>query len=96
MTGGFHVHTFEGPTTMNDRHRHFYRRKTTPELNVPGHVHNMSDITTDNHRHRHEIFIATGPSITVRNGHMHQYMGTTSYANGHVHSFKGYTSVSPN
>jgi hypothetical protein len=39
---GIHTHTFEGPTTVNDNHRHFYNGVSSPEPNTPGHVHNIA------------------------------------------------------
>ncbi|HHZ01992.1 MAG TPA: hypothetical protein GX396_03480 [Tissierellia bacterium] len=95
MTNGLNTHSFEGPTTINFGHRHFYRGSTSADPNTPGHVHQISDITTFNDGHSHRISVTTGPSILVNNGHVHRYTGTTSYDDGHVHYFTGYTSVYP-
>lgn len=96
MIDGFHTHNFEGPTTINERHRHYYKGRTSSDPNTPGHVHHISDITTFNDGHRHRLSVTTGPDILVIQGHIHHYTGTTTYDDGHVHYFRGYTSVYPN
>lgn len=90
---GVHTHNFEGPTTVNNGHRHFYNGITSAEDNTPGHIHNMSGTTTFNNGHSHRFSVATGPAIPVSGGHLHQYTGTTTYDDGHVHYFRGNTSV---
>ena len=85
---GVHTHGFEGPTTINDNHRHFYEGISSADPNIPGHVHNITATTTFADGHRHSFSVNTAPAIPVRQGHIHPYMGTTTFDDGHVHYFK--------
>ena len=48
---GIHTHSFEGPTTVNDKHRHFYSGISSASPDTPGHDHNISAVTTLNNGH---------------------------------------------
>ena len=91
---GLHTHCFDGPTTVNDNHRHFYNGTSSAEPDIPGHVHNISAATTFNDGHSHSFSVNTAPAIFVRQGHIHPYMGTTTFNGGHVHYFRGNTTIS--
>ncbi len=91
---GLHTHGFDGPTTINDNHRHFYSGTTSAEPNVLNHVHTISTTTTFNDGHTHNINIITGRAIPLGNGHIHPYVGTTTFDSGHVHHIKGNTTIS--
>ncbi len=88
-----HTHSFEGATTVNDSHRHFYSGITSAVPDIPGHTHYMSATTTYNDGHTHRIEVSTGPEIETGGGHTHYYRGMTTYSNGHIHYFDGYTSI---
>lgn len=91
---GIHTHGFEGPTTVNENHRHFYSGISSAEPDTPGHVHNISAVTTFNSGHTHSFSVNTAPAIRVNSGHIHPYMGTTTFNSGHVHYFRGNTTIS--
>jgi len=89
---GIHTHSFEGPTTVNDKHRHFYSGISSASPDTPGHDHNISAVTTLNNGHTHSFSVTTAPAIPVKQGHFHPYTGTTTFNS--VHYFRGNTTIS--
>lgn len=93
MQNEMHTHNFIGVTTLNDGHTHQYSGFTSSSANVPGHIHAMIGTTTVNDRHRHGYNQQTSQSISVMEGHTHNYQASTSFVDGHDHNLSGNTSV---
>ncbi|WHH61027.1 hypothetical protein [Petroclostridium sp. X23] len=79
-----HTHTFEGATSLDDRHRHRYLDVTYAGSDMPGHTHIMHSFTTYDDGHIHHFYFTTGPSIEAPGGHYHNFHSVTQYADGSV------------
>ncbi|MGG1662780.1 YmaF family protein [Brevibacillus sp. NRS-1366] len=89
-----HLHSYDTPTTVNDRHRHRLRGNTSPPQGAGNeHVHYYQGTTTFNDGHVHYYSGWTGPPIPLPDGsHYHEFSGQTTYDDGHIHYYRGITS----
>jgi len=87
------LHDYDTPTTVNDRHRHRVRGRTSPPQGHENqHIHYYEGTTTLNDGHVHDFSGWTGPPIPLPDGsHYHEISGQTTYNDGHIHNYRGGT-----
>ncbi|NGQ93597.1 hypothetical protein G3578_00195 [Brevibacillus sp. SYP-B805] len=88
-----HIHDYDTPTTINDRHRHQVRGRTSPPQGFGDqHVHYYEGTTTFNDGHVHRFSGWTGRPIPLPDGsHYHEFAGETTFDDGHLHYYRGFT-----
>lgn len=89
-----HTHGFEGLTSFNVGHRHFYAGITQPEPSGVPHTHLYSTVTSFNDGHTHRLSGRTGPANPLPGGgHYHFFEGVTTIdgRTPHTHAYSGST-----
>jgi hypothetical protein len=88
-----HTHCYEGITSIDDCHVHFYEGAASYECDKPCHTHKIKGKTTCCDGHTHEYCFETSQPIPLPDGgHYHTFEGKVKCKCCHTHVACGCTS----
>jgi hypothetical protein len=93
MQNDMHTHQYQGISSFNSGHFHYYTGTTSPSPDTLGHVHILEGETVLSDNHVHHYKITSEPAIHSGKGHYHNYRGNTDITNSHLHMIAGSTSM---